>query len=30
MGRLQRRLTGMAAPLISLGTLQGWIRRARG
>ncbi|WP_087067275.1 DUF4332 domain-containing protein [Cyanobium sp. NIES-981] len=29
MGRLQRRLTGMAAPLITLATLQSWIRRAR-
>jgi hypothetical protein len=30
MGRLQRRLTGLASPMISLGTLQVWIRRARG
>jgi hypothetical protein len=29
MGRLQRRLTGTAAPLVSLATLQDWIRRAR-
>jgi hypothetical protein len=29
MGRLQRSLTGMAAPLLDLTTLQGWIQRAR-
>lgn len=29
MGRLQRSLTGMAAPLLDLPTLQGWIQRAR-
>jgi hypothetical protein len=29
MGRLQRSLTGMAAPLLDLTTLQSWIRRAQ-
>ena len=29
MGRLQRSLTGMAAPMLTLATLQGWIQRAR-
>ena len=29
MGRLQRSLTGMAAPMLDLTTLQGWIRRAQ-
>lgn len=29
MGRLQRNLTGMAAPLLDLTTLQGWIQRAQ-
>lgn len=29
MGRLQRSLTGMAVPMISLATLQTWIQRAR-
>lgn len=29
MGRLQRSLTGMAAPLLNLTTLQGWIARAK-
>ncbi|MCP9889852.1 MULTISPECIES: DUF4332 domain-containing protein [Synechococcales] len=29
MGRLQRSLTGMAAPMVDLVTLQSWIQRAR-
>ena len=29
MGRLQRSLTGMAAPLLDLATLNSWIRRAQ-
>jgi hypothetical protein len=29
MGRLQRSLTGMAAPLLDLTTLREWIRRAQ-
>jgi hypothetical protein len=29
MGRLQRSLTGMAAPMLDLATLQSWIQRAR-
>ena len=29
MGRLQRQLTGMAVPMLTLATLQSWIRRAR-
>jgi hypothetical protein len=29
MGRLQRSLTGMAAPLLDLTTLHSWIQRAR-
>lgn len=29
MGRLQRNLTGMAAPMLNLTTLQSWIRRAQ-
>ena len=30
MGRLQRSLTGMAAPLLDLATLHRWIQQARG
>ncbi|MBE9172883.1 DUF4332 domain-containing protein [Cyanobium sp. LEGE 06143] len=29
MGRLQRRLTGLAAPMLSLARLRQWIQRAR-
>lgn len=29
MGRLQRSLTGLAAPMLSLATLRQWIQRAR-